>query len=228
MVPANSNGASPTPPYSGYRLSPLLSLTGLSPSLARFPTRFRSALVSIMRPYYPPQALTCRVWALARSLATTCAITVVFSSSGYLDVSVPRVCPPCGVARLQRAGLPHSDTCGSAPVCGSPQLFAAYHVLLRLREPRHPPCALLYFFLCAASRPRLFLCSSRFLSFANMSMNLAPRILPRGTAPPRTVVHGGVLPILPFLPPLPREGVENIGVEPMTSCLQSRRSSQLS
>jgi hypothetical protein len=36
------------------------------------------------------------------------------------------------------------------------------------------------------------------------------------------------LPILPFLPPLPREGVENIGVEPMTSCLQSRRSSQLS
>jgi len=47
--------------------------------------------------------------------------------------------------------------------------------------------------LCAASRPRLFLCSSRFLSFANMSMNLAPRILPRGTAPPRTAVRGGRL-----------------------------------
>ena len=30
-------------------------------------------------------------------------------------------------------------------ICNSPQLFAAYHVLLRLREPRHPPCALLYF-----------------------------------------------------------------------------------
>ena len=29
--------------------------------------------------------------------------------------------------------------------CNSPQLFAAYHVLLRLREPRHPPCALIHF-----------------------------------------------------------------------------------
>ena len=31
------------------------------------------------------------VWAIPRSLATTCGITIVFSSSGYLDVSVPRV-----------------------------------------------------------------------------------------------------------------------------------------
>ena len=27
-------------------------------------------------------------------------------------------------------------------ICSSPQLFAAYHVLLRLLVPRHPPCAL--------------------------------------------------------------------------------------
>ena len=39
-------------------------------------------------------------------------------------------------------GLPHSDICGSQRICRSPQLFAACHVLLRLREPRHPPCAL--------------------------------------------------------------------------------------
>lgn len=32
------------------------------------------------------------VWANARSLAATSAITIVFSSSGYLDVSVLRVC----------------------------------------------------------------------------------------------------------------------------------------
>lgn len=31
------------------------------------------------------------VWANARSLATTSAITIVFFSSGYLDVSVLRV-----------------------------------------------------------------------------------------------------------------------------------------
>ena len=41
------------------------------------------------------------------------------------------------------AGLLHSDICGSTPACGSPQLFAAYHVLLRLPMPRHPPCALI-------------------------------------------------------------------------------------
>ena len=40
------------------------------------------------------------------------------------------------------AGFPHSDIHGSLPVCGSPWLFAAYHVFLRLSVPRHPPCAL--------------------------------------------------------------------------------------
>ena len=47
---------------------------------------------------------------------------------------------------LQPDGLPHSDISGSIPVCSSPELFAAYHVLLRLRKPRHPPYALLAFF----------------------------------------------------------------------------------
>ena len=32
------------------------------------------------------------VWANPRSLAATDGITIVFFSSGYLDVSVPRVC----------------------------------------------------------------------------------------------------------------------------------------
>jgi hypothetical protein len=30
-------------------------------------------------------------------------------------------------------------------VCSSPKLIAAYHVLLSLLEPRHPPCALIRF-----------------------------------------------------------------------------------
>ena len=42
-------------------------------------------------------------------------------------------------------GLPHSEIRGSMVICTSPRLFAAYHVLLRLREPRHPPYALCYF-----------------------------------------------------------------------------------
>ena len=87
------------------------------------------------------------VWALPVSLAATPGIDVSFSSSGYLDVSVHRV--PfhtlwIGVwmTEVCSAGFPHSDICGSMDICSSPQLFAAYHVFLRLLVPRHPPCAL--------------------------------------------------------------------------------------
>ena len=85
---------------------------------------------------------------LPLSLATTCGITFVFFSCGYLDVSVPRVCLPhtmdsCADARVfGPGGFPHSDTCGSQTICVSPQLFAACRVLHRLLVPGHSPCAL--------------------------------------------------------------------------------------
>ena len=41
------------------------------------------------------------------------------------------------------AGFPHSEIPGSKPMCGSPRLIAACHVLLRLSMPRHSPCALI-------------------------------------------------------------------------------------
>ena len=44
--------------------------------------------------------------------------------------------------RIALGGLPHSEIPGSKPVCGSPGLIAAYHVLHRRPAPRHPPCAL--------------------------------------------------------------------------------------
>ena len=43
--------------------------------------------------YNPGTASTVPVWAPPRSLATTCGIIVIFSSCGYLDVSVPHVRP---------------------------------------------------------------------------------------------------------------------------------------
>ena len=95
-----------------------------------------------------PRSARTPVWPLSLSLAATNKIDVSFSSSGYLDVSVHRV--PLhtlwiGVwmIRVLRTGFPHSDICGSRIICISPQLFAAYHVFLRLLVPRHPPCALL-------------------------------------------------------------------------------------
>jgi hypothetical protein len=86
-----------------------------------------------MQSYNPNVAVTTLVWANPRSLATTCGITVVFFSYGYLDVSVPHVRSMTSiVSGLQPEGLPHSEICGLTVVCTSPQLIAAYHVLLRL------------------------------------------------------------------------------------------------
>ena len=45
----------------------------------------------ICGPYNPDDALTSPVWAVPLSLATTRGITIVFSSSAYLDVSVQQV-----------------------------------------------------------------------------------------------------------------------------------------
>ena len=56
---------------------------------------------------------------------------------------------------LQNAGLSHSEIFGSKVICTYPKLIAAYHVLHRLREPRHPPCALIYFLLSPGSSPFL-------------------------------------------------------------------------
>ena len=60
------------------------------------------------------------------------------------------------MASLQNAGLSHSDIRGSKVICTSPRLFAAYHVLHRLREPRHPPCALSFFFLSYTEQSRVY------------------------------------------------------------------------
>ncbi len=47
-----------------------------------------------------------------------------------------------GSSDLTRKGLPHSEIPGSKPVCGSPRLIAACHVLHRFSAPRHPPSTL--------------------------------------------------------------------------------------
>ena len=88
------------------------------------------------------------VSALPRSLAATDGIDVSFSSSGYLDVSVPRV-PRVDLwiqSTLRSSsprGFPHSDIHGSMLIYSSPWLFAVSRVLLRLLMPRHSPYALL-------------------------------------------------------------------------------------
>ena len=98
-----------------------------------------------MQSYNPDIAVTISVWASSISLAATLEIDVSFFSSSYLDVSVQRVGPSYDVSGLLPDGLSHSEISGSNLVCKSPELFAAYHVFLRLQEPRHSPYALIYF-----------------------------------------------------------------------------------
>ena len=95
-----------------------------------------------------PSVLLLLVWPLSLSLATTCEISVDFSSSWYLDVSVPKVplinlCIQLMIYGSSPYVFPHSEICGSRLICSSPQLIAACHVFLRLLMPRHSPCALL-------------------------------------------------------------------------------------
>ena len=129
-------------------VSPLpISLTGLSPSMAGFP---KTILLSVVdRLYGPNPGVHAHRFGLFRVRSPLLTEShVVFSSSGYLDVSVPRV--PLhtlwiGVWILEvcSSRFPHSEICGSMDICSSPQLIAAYHVFHRLLVPRHPPCALL-------------------------------------------------------------------------------------
>ena len=84
-----------------------------------------------------PKVFLLSVWPLPLSLATTNGISVDFFSSGYLDVSVPRV--PHVTLWIHGTfhdssswGFPHSEIHGSKLICSSPWLIAACRVLHRL------------------------------------------------------------------------------------------------
>ena len=75
--------------------------------------------------------------------------------------------PTLRVTGLQPAGFPHSEINGLTDICSSPLLIAAYHVLLRLSEPRHPPCALSNLSISSFKSSSLLLSSIN----SNMSKN---------------------------------------------------------
>ena len=78
---------------SGPTLDPLfdslISPTGMLPSSSDLSRSLRLSKPHVMSVRNPDSKLS--VWPLSRSLAATRKIDVSFSSSGYLDVSVPRV-----------------------------------------------------------------------------------------------------------------------------------------
>ena len=147
MVPAHSHKVSRVSWYSGSCSASFRFAYGALTLSGRL-SQSRSARLPESGLRSEPRSARTPVWPLSISLAATLEIDKFsFSSSPYLDVSVQAV--PLhtlwiGVWMHEgcSCGFPHSDICGSVDICSSPQLFAAYHVFLRLLVPRHPPCAL--------------------------------------------------------------------------------------
>ena len=100
-----------------------VSVTGLSPTMARLPSLFTYQL--------------CCLRAGPRSLAATRGISVDFFSSGYLDVSVPPVRLSClyiqhEIPKLPWVGFPIQRCPGRRSFATSPNLIAGFHVFHRL------------------------------------------------------------------------------------------------
>ena len=124
--------------------------------------------------------------------------------------------PNVMMTALHADGLSHSEIRGSKVICTSPRLIAAYHVLHRLHEPRHPPCALIHFLgRCRRNNGGISyfqLCPAKSGNTSFLSFTLQFRV---------SICQRSLFLLL-------KEIVENIGLEPMTSCMPCKRSSQLS
>jgi hypothetical protein len=153
MVLVDSHGISRVPRYSGTRReSAHCRLRGSHPLWPIVPDRSTNALIdhSLVlhpdRPYNP--TVQARWFGLFRVRSPLLAESLLFSSPpGTEMVHFPGLPSPPYEFRwrysgITLSGLPHSEILGSKPVCGSPKLIAAYHVLHRLLAPRHSPYAL--------------------------------------------------------------------------------------
>ena len=196
MVPVDSYRISRVLHYSGAGLAVCrVSPTGLSPSAIVLSKTVRLRIDLLYGRPSTPLAPKRQWFGLFRVRSPLLAESLLFSfPAGTEMFQFSAFAYRTAVYRFN-GGLPHSDICGSRDICSSPQLFAAYHVLLRLREPRHPPFALFAFLSSSLSFENaggIHTCSSRCSSLVNVLL------------------------------------VENNGFEPLTLCLQSRCSSQLS
>ena len=146
MVPAYSHKVSRVSWYSGYCCPHSVFAYGAFTLSGR---SFQDRSANLVRNVRSPNpSMHARWFGLFRFRSPLLTEShVVFSSSGYLDVSVHRVpflklCIGLRILEVCSGRFPHSEISGSKDICSSPKLFAAYHVFHRLLVPRHPPCAL--------------------------------------------------------------------------------------
>ena len=152
----------------------------------------------------------------------------------------PAFAPTSWVTCLQHAGFPHSEISGSKVVCTYPKLIAAYHVLLRLLEPRHPPFALAFFFYSLTLSPKIktfggpvlperrnmWNCNAMFIVL-HCELNFCSLIFCFYIQYVKDQFHVRFTNVRCTIY-FSTQTVENNGFEPLTPCLQSRCSSQLS
>ena len=108
--------------------------------------RLPRSFVTPYRMSYNPKRQASWFGLCSVSLAATQEIAFAFSSSRYLDVSVPWVCLPYPMYSdkdtIRMVGFPHSEIFGSKLTYSSPKHIGVSPVLHRLLVSRHPPCAL--------------------------------------------------------------------------------------
>ena len=97
--------------------------------------------------YYPDTALLQQRFGLFPGRSPLLGESLLFSLPGGTKMFQfpPLASLIIEIITLQVIGLSNSEISGSKDICTYPKLIAAYHVLHRLREPRHPPCALTCF-----------------------------------------------------------------------------------
>jgi hypothetical protein len=125
MVPPDSTGISRVPAYSGTQPGPYSDFAygTLTPYGRPFQTVRLSFPVPHAGPHNPGPCLHKPVWALPLSLAATQGISVDFSSSGYLDVSVPRVGSALAVTGSLQPGFPIRTPPDQSPLA-APRRFS--------------------------------------------------------------------------------------------------------
>ena len=137
MVPPVSHRVSRVLRYSGYQLTQIgFRLRDYHPLWSAFP--YRSASLSIRCVSPQPRRINPSVCPLPRSLATTCGISVDFSSSPYLDVSVQ------AVPRVRLFDSTHADRvllCRVSPF-GNPGIEAYVQLPQAYRSLSRPSSAL--------------------------------------------------------------------------------------
>ena len=126
MVPPISHGVSRAPWYSGYRSSVFvfaymaLTFFGVLSHTLRL-------TITVLNAVQTPEVFLPLVWPLPRSLATTSGISIDFSSSPYLDVSVQAV--------------PHIYLCIQYMLHGHDSVWVSPFRNLRIKDYLHLPAA---------------------------------------------------------------------------------------